>query len=111
MNHEDIQQLLDFEEPILPLTSLPPIRLPFGILLEDLQPIEKISRLLNPDADQTNFADWGILFFVCGAMAGHVPFWKSAVLANLRDLGLEDYQEFLCGCPRLKIRPGSLANI
>lgn len=67
----------------------------FGISQKDLQPIQEMTRVLRPEADQSKIGDWGMLFFCCGAQAGQALSWKATVFENIRVPGVVEHFQFI----------------
>jgi len=51
----------------------------FGITGKHLQPINSLTRILDPDCDTEKLGAWGILYLCCGAMAGGNTEWHETV--------------------------------
>ena len=69
----------------------------FGIQSKDLQSIREVALRLDPDTDFSQMGAWGILFLVCGAMAGETPSWKATVFENLRIPNPIEYAKIVKG--------------
>jgi len=56
----------------------------FGITAADLEPIRVAALKHDQDTDFSKMGSWGILFLICGAMAGESQSWKATVFENIR---------------------------
>lgn len=64
----------------------------------EIDPIAPVLRELEPGADTSQMGSWGILYLICGALAGQSLDWKATIFENI-PAGHTAFQQWLSGKP------------
>src|SRR5213078_3077100 len=65
---------------------------------QKIDPIAPVLREVEPEADTSQMGSWGILYVICGALAGQSLDWKVTVFENI-PTGHAAFQQWLSGKP------------
>lgn len=65
---------------------------------QEIGPIAPVLRELDPDANMSQMGSWGILYVLCGALAGQSLDWKATVFENI-PTGHQAFHQWLSGEP------------
>lgn len=66
-----------------------------GIKASDLAPIRAVADIVHAGDDRQRPGAWGMLYLVCGALAGWGPSWKATIGASFGDSLPAAFQEYL----------------